>query len=66
VLSRRAAAAGLERKAFPGQPAALALMNMRYEPNTRRVDLCATALDLLAEVEDATRNPVYVLPDWCP
>ena len=61
-----ATAAGPERKAFPGQPAVLALMNMPYEPNTRHVDLCDTALDLLAEVEDATHKPVYVLPDWCP
>jgi len=41
-------------------------MNMPYEPNTRHVDLSDTALDLLAEVKDATHKFVYVLPDWCP
>ena len=41
-------------------------MNMPYEPTAQQLDLCNTALDLLAEVEDATHKPVYVLPDWCP
>jgi len=63
-------ASGQQRRAWSARrfpdTAVLALMNMPYEPTAQQLDLCDTALDLLAEVEDATHKPVYVLPDWCP